>query len=83
MKKKSWSFEKNLAIAWGLYGGEDFELVLCLPEIAAQELVKKLGKPAAIIGKITNNKAVILQDSLNSGFYDELSLNKGFQHFAS
>jgi thiamine-monophosphate kinase len=71
------------AIAWGLYGGEDFELVLCLPEIAAQELVKKLGKPAAIIGKITNNKAVILQDSLNSGFYDELSLNKGFQHFAS
>ena len=66
-----------------MYGGEDFELVLCLPEFAAQELVKKLGKPAAIIGKITTDKAVILQDRLGSGSQDELSLRQGFQHFDS
>ncbi|MFM7440530.1 MAG: AIR synthase-related protein, partial [Snowella sp.] len=70
------------AIAWGLYGGEDFELVLCLPELAAEQLVKKLGKPAAIIGKITTAKAVILQDSLGSVSPEELSLSQGFQHFS-
>ena len=71
------------AIAWALYGGEDFELVLCLPEFAAQELVKKLGKPAAIIGKITTDKVVIVKDSFNPGFQEQLSLSQGFQHFAS
>jgi len=71
------------AIAWALYGGEDFELVLCLPKLAAEQLVKKLGKPAAIIGKITTAKAVILQDSLGSGLPEELSLSQGFQHFSS
>ena len=71
------------AIAWALYGGEDFELVLCLPEFAAQELVKKLGKPAAIIGKITTDKMVIVKDSFNPGFQEQLSLSQGFQHFAS
>jgi thiamine-monophosphate kinase len=71
------------AIAWALYGGEDFELVLCLPEFAAQELVKKLGKPAAVIGKITTDKVVIVKDSLNPGFQEQLSLSQGFQHFAS
>ena len=68
----------EVAIAWALYGGEDFELVLCLPEIAAQELVKKLGKFAAIIGKITTDKTVILRDNLSS---QELSFCQGFQHF--
>ena len=71
------------AIAWALYGGEDFELVLCLPEFAAQELVKKLGKPAAVIGKITTDKVVIVKDSFNPGFQEQLSLSQGFQHFAS
>ena len=70
------------AIAWALYGGEDFELVLCLPELAAAQFVKKLGKPTAIIGKITTEKTVILQDSLGSGFQEELSLSQGFQHFS-
>ena len=73
----------EVAIAWALYGGEDFELVLCLPELAAQELVKQLGKPAAIIGKITTDKVVIVKDSFNPGFQEQLSLSQGFQHFAS
>lgn len=69
------------AIEWALYGGEDFELVLCLRRSAAQRLVEQLGNGAAIIGTITAGTAVVLKDS--SGIYaDEvLSLDKGFQHF--
>jgi thiamine-monophosphate kinase len=68
-------------LEWVLYGGEDFELVLCLPEIPAQLLVKELGKEAAIIGKITKNKQIILVD--NQGIYPQvlLSQSQGFQHF--
>jgi thiamine-monophosphate kinase len=65
-----------------LYGGEDFELVLCLPELAATQFVKKLGKPAAIIGKIITDKRVIVIDSLGSGSQEELSLSQSFQHFS-
>ncbi|MBD2460703.1 thiamine-phosphate kinase [Oscillatoria sp. FACHB-1407] len=71
------------AIAWALYGGEDFELVLCLPEAIAQALQAKLGSSAAIIGTITQNPQVVLHDS--SGLYSDevLSLDRGFQHFSS
>ncbi len=64
------------ALEWGLYGGEDFELVLSLEENLAVELVKILGKNAAIIGKITEEREVKLIDT---GII--LSLEKGFQHF--
>lgn len=69
------------AIDWALYGGEDFELVLCLPRSTAQALVDRLGGGAAIIGVITAELGVILRDS--SGIYPDeiLSLDKGFQHF--
>jgi thiamine-monophosphate kinase len=64
------------ALEWGLYGGEDFELVLSLKENLALELVKFLGKNAAIIGKITKKNEVKLVDKgIN------LTLKKGFQHF--
>jgi len=66
---------------WILYGGEDFELVLCLPPEAAEALVKQLGDKAAIIGKITPGEAVWLRDR-NGNFAEEcLTLKKGFQHF--
>ena len=69
------------AFNWGLYGGEDFELILCLPPEIAQKLVEKLGVGAAIVGKITQNHDILLVDS--KGIYpeEELSLTKGFQHF--
>lgn len=69
------------AIDWALYGGEDFELVLCLPRPMAQVLVDRLGAGAAIIGTITSDPTVVLRDS--SGLYPDqiLSLEKGFQHF--
>lgn len=68
------------AINWALYGGEDFELVLCMPRAVAQTLVEQLNG-AAIIGTITANPVVVLKDS--SGLYPDeiLSLEKGFQHF--
>jgi thiamine-monophosphate kinase len=64
-----------------LYGGEDFELVLCLSPILAPSLVQYLGEKAKIIGRVTDSKQVILSNSL--GQEKLLSLEKGFQHFAS
>lgn len=67
------------ALDWVLYGGEDFELVLCLPWIAAQSLVQSLGSGAAIIGTITSEPAILLLSERD----ETLSLiqEKGFQHF--
>jgi thiamine-monophosphate kinase len=66
---------------WVLYGGEDFELVLCLPPKAAEALVKQIGDSAAVIGKITPGDGVWLKDSTGAYADEELSLTKGFQHF--
>lgn len=69
------------ALEWVLYGGEDFELVLCLPLDLASSLVKKLGGEAAIIGTITEEKEIVLVDR-DTGREDiTLNINKGFQHF--
>ncbi len=69
------------ALDWALYGGEDFELVLCLPPAIAEELVKQLGVGAAIVGKITADSEVILSDRTNENPDQVLSLSQGFQHF--
>ncbi|PSO47554.1 MAG: thiamine-phosphate kinase [Cyanobacteria bacterium SW_9_44_58] len=61
---------------WTLYGGEDFELVLTLPQTAAEKLQEQLGNPARIIGEITAETDVrILEDN------SDLSLSQGFQHW--
>ncbi|GET37228.1 thiamine-phosphate kinase [Microseira wollei] len=69
------------ALNWALYGGEDFELVLCLPLEFAQILVNKLDKKAAIVGTIKTESEVLLVDA--RGDYPDkiISLNQGFQHF--
>ena len=70
---------KEEALRWVLYGGEDFELVLCLPQEIALKLLPQLGENAHIIGKITQKKSVTL---LNDNSEDlPLDLSKGFQHF--
>lgn len=69
---------KEKALEWALYGGEDFELVLCLEEKLAKELVKKTGINSAIIGKIIKEKEIKLIDQ-----EIKLSLEKGFQHFSN
>ncbi|HEY9666258.1 MAG TPA: thiamine-phosphate kinase [Coleofasciculaceae cyanobacterium] len=70
------------AIEWALYGGEDFELVLCLPAEQAQAFVKYLGEGAAIIGKITSNKQVCLRDTTGAYPDEVLTQRGGFQHFS-
>lgn len=72
-------FTAEQALNWVLYGGEDFELVLCLAEEKAKKLVKTVGKEAKIIGKIVEEKAVMLIDGNKQ---QELSLAQGFQHFS-
>jgi thiamine-monophosphate kinase len=63
------------ALDWALYGGEDFELVLCLPEEMARQLVARVGEGGAIIGSIIPGNEVRLADGRI------LSLDAGFQHF--
>ncbi|MBD2041299.1 thiamine-phosphate kinase [Microcoleus sp. FACHB-672] len=69
------------ALEWALYGGEDFELVLCLPAAVAQKLLNQLGAGAAIVGTISSQAGVWLID--NAGIYpaQQLTLNQGFKHF--
>jgi thiamine-monophosphate kinase len=69
------------AIKYALYGGEDFELVLCLPPDSANTFIQQLGQDAAIIGTITSDPTVLLHHQ-NTEIPDQvLSLSQGFQHF--
>jgi thiamine-monophosphate kinase len=70
------------ALNYALYGGEDFELVLCLPPDAATTLVKHLGQDAAIIGAITSNTNVLLHHQAENIPDQVLNLSQGFQHFS-
>lgn len=71
----------QLAIDWALYGGEDFELVLCLPPVLAEALVEQLGEGTAVIGNITTGNQVWLTDSSGTYANELLALSQGFQHF--
>ncbi|MBD2257472.1 thiamine-phosphate kinase [Pseudanabaena sp. FACHB-2040] len=68
------------AVDWALYGGEDFELVLCLAPNLAQTIVEQLGKGAAVVGEVTTELAVQLQVEQHGA---AILLNTGqeFQHF--
>lgn len=68
------------ALQWALYGGEDFELVLCLSQANAEWLQAQVGHSSAIIGRITEGRDVML--SGNGEQPDELlTLERGFRHF--
>ncbi|MGF1540546.1 MAG: thiamine-phosphate kinase [Pleurocapsa sp.] len=69
------------ALNWVLYGGEDFELVLCLPKAISVEVVEHLGAKAAIIGKITSGSAIDIFNYDHMASSQILNLTKGFQHF--
>jgi thiamine-monophosphate kinase len=72
---------------WCLYGGEDFELILCLPEAMAQVLQGHLGPEGKLLGYLTANPTVKLQLPANGRTSSEgtttldLSFSQGFQHF--
>ena len=67
------------ALEWSLYGGEDFELVLCLGRSPAEDLVEKFGDGCKIIGEITADKTVELVRK--DGRSQTLSRQQAFQHF--
>ncbi|MEH2214701.1 thiamine-phosphate kinase [Nostoc sp.] len=69
------------ALEYALYGGEDFELVLCLPQEFASALVQHLGEGAAITGRIIAGSTVILHDEQKKFPDQVLNLSQGFQHF--
>jgi thiamine-monophosphate kinase len=71
----------DTALASALYGGEDFELVLCLPELVALELVRNIGGSGAIIGKIVRSPDTIFIDDLTNDPPIYLARHSGFQHF--
>ncbi len=66
---------------WIFYGGEDFELVLCLPEDIALLLREKLGNGATIIGKTTLNPEIIISNPQNVNLKSLSVLKAGFQHY--
>jgi len=68
------------ALDWALYGGEDFELVLCLPPNLAETIKERLGDGAAIVGTVTPDPEVLLSQG-NDQPDIALSLSQGFQHF--
>ncbi len=68
------------ALDYALYGGEDFELVLCMPLVEAQKIVQKLPS-SAIVGTITEKQEVVLHDTSNQNPDQLLTFEQGFQHF--
>ncbi|TAD77619.1 MAG: thiamine-phosphate kinase [Oscillatoriales cyanobacterium] len=72
------------AIDWTLYGGEDFELVLCLPPELADRLVRSLGGAAALIGQMIDraDSGTIVTWQSAPGRWSALTQAQGFQHFA-
>ncbi|MEO0948698.1 MAG: AIR synthase-related protein [Cyanobacteria bacterium J06641_5] len=66
------------ALDWALYGGEDFELVLCLPPELAELAVQRL-PGAVIVGRMCDYSDVVLKAADSSQRL--LTLEVGFQRF--
>lgn len=69
------------ALNWVLYGGEDFELILCLPLDIATTLVEHLQDNGTIIGQIVSVLEGETTEPENFFSRQILNLTKGFQHF--
>jgi thiamine-monophosphate kinase len=67
------------AIDWVLYGGEDFELVLCMSAPSAIEFCTQTGSHC--IGIVTEEPDVWLIDLPQGEAHRELQFDRGFQHF--
>lgn len=68
------------AINWALYGGEDFELVLCVPPHLRQPILEQFSQ-AVVIGQTTTEAVVLLVDENDPQVQQSLTLEQGFQHF--
>ncbi len=69
------------ALDWTLYGGEDFELVLCLPAPAARALIAQLGNGAALLGYTQADPSIVLIDPDSRQPPQPLARAGSFQHF--
>lgn len=69
------------AMDWALYGGEDFELVLCLAKDKAKRLTAQLPQ-AQIIGEIVAGNEAWLQSNDPIVEAELLRRDRGFQHFS-
>lgn len=74
-------FGESTALDWCLYGGEDFELVLCLPPDVALALLLHLPAEAAIIGTVEADPTVLLLERSEDNSGVELRDDGSFQHF--
>jgi thiamine-monophosphate kinase len=79
--RKMRSLSDEDQVNYTLYGGEDFELVLCLEAPLAETLQSKFNASFRRIGTIQTDHGVRLVDQHASGRSRVLSLEKGFQHF--
>ncbi len=68
---------------WVFYGGEDFELVLCLPPAYAHPLLNQLSSKAAIIGVLTDGSEIEIIAPTGENPKHTLNRRWGFQHFSS
>jgi len=66
------------ALKWALHGGEDFELVMCLPPAIAEEFTKT--RFAIAIGKTTDTGVVRLLPSKDSKIGAQIK-HESYQHF--
>jgi thiamine-monophosphate kinase len=72
----------EIALEWALYGGEDFELVLCLLLELANHLVSQDHR-MKVIGEIIEEPHVWLVDRPGTLPNVQLTLAQGFQHFTA
>ncbi len=77
------TIDPQLAQEWTLYGGEDFELVLCLPPTAAAAVAQSIGPNAKVIGQIVAGQTVTLMPPTPAATARTLTLQQGFQHFGA
>ncbi|MBE9098756.1 thiamine-phosphate kinase [Vacuolonema iberomarrocanum] len=76
----SW-LSSSQAMDWALYGGEDFELVLCLPKAKAEALKTQLPE-LHVIGEIVAGNNVWLQSDDPTVETELLQRDRSFQHFS-
>jgi len=76
-------FERDRALNWTLYGGEDFELVLCLAPQWTHWLVAQEPSPlrnARVIGRVTAELGCFVQDATDA-IVHRIDRQQSFQHF--
>ncbi len=81
--RRTQSITDDQALQWALYGGEDFELVLCLPPTVATALLQQLEPQGSIVGQIVEGSNAQLIDRYGIVPSQLLTMTQGFQHFSN